>query len=603
MTIPAKPEDAAERPRLAEARVAAPDAVRGDSHVDQARLIHELQVRQVELEMQLEAQQKARAELEAVARRYADLYASAPVGYLTLDSEGTIRELNIAGAALLGAERDRLVGGRFGRFVDESGQSTFSSFLQEVFATRAKRTCDLELVSEGRAPIAVTVEGTLSADGQECRAVVLDRTEGKRVADRLARLQSITAALSEPMGPAEVATVILSTGLSASGALAGIVTRVTEQKRWLEILREVGVANTTLYATSHLPTHVVNGRTRFSIDTHNPIADAARSRSATWLQNSGELHAQYPEHVSFFEKAGYRAVVALPMISRGELIGALRLSFSEERSLDADNRIFLTAFAQQCALALDRAQLLEEAIEARELAERATRMRDEFLAIVAHDLGNPMSTIGIWAALVLRAPLAGAEGETVRRGVSVIQKAVRRVALLLHDLGDVASIDSGRLKIEHLEGNAETIVADVLEAYAPLCVEKALTITGKAPALPISCDRNRIGQVLGNLVANAIKFTPNGGTIIIEAVTLEGEARFSVEDTGPGIPEEAREHVFERYWRGQDSDYTKGVGLGLFISKGIIASHGGKIWVESTVGHGSKFYFTLPIAAATRSAV
>ncbi len=141
----------------------------------------------------------------------------------------------------------------------------------------------------------------------------------------------------------------------------------------------------------------------------------------------------------------------------------------------------------------------------------------------------------------------------------------------------------------------------VLEAYAPLCVEKGLSIAGTAPALGIPCDRNRVGQVLGNLVANAIKFTPNGGAIAIEAVSLESEVRFSVTDTGPGIPEEARAHVFERYWRGEERDYTKGVGLGLFISKDIIASHGGKIWVESTVGRGSTFYFTLPLAPSARS--
>ncbi|MEO6775520.1 MAG: GAF domain-containing sensor histidine kinase [Kofleriaceae bacterium] len=603
MTTPAKSEDPAERRRLAEAKVAERKAVRGDSQVDQERLFHELEVHQVELEMQLEANQTTRAELEAIAYRYADLYAFAPVAYFTLESDGTIRELNLAGAKLLGAARAQFAGTRFGGFVAEASRSSFFSFLEEVFATNAKRTCDIELASEGRASLAVTLEGTLSSDRRECRAVVLNLTERKGEAERLARLQWITAALSGPMAPTEVADVILSTGLAATGAQFGIVTRATDDRHRLEILREVGVANTSMYATSHLPTDIVDGRTRFSIDSHNPLADAARSRSATWLQNKGELQAQYPEHVSFFEEAGYRAVVALPLISRNELIGALRLSFSDERTFEAEERVFLTAFAQQCALALDRAQLLEEALSARELAERATRMRDEFLSIVVHDLGNPINTIGIWAELVLDAPLAGPEGEKVRKGAVVIQKAVGRISLLLHDLGDVVSIDSGRLSIEHLEGNAETIIADIIEAYAPLCVEKGLSITGKAPALRIPCDPNRVGQVLGNLVANAIKFTPNGGTIAIEAVRLEREVRFAVADTGHGIPDEAREHVFERYWRGKDRDRTKGVGLGLFISKGIIASHGGKLWVESTVGRGSTFYFTLPVAPADRSAV
>jgi PAS domain S-box-containing protein len=601
MSTPATPEDAAERRRLAEAKVAARKADRGDSQVDPERRSHELEVHQVEMEMQLEALQEARAELEAEAHRYADRYDSAPAGYFTLDIDGAIRELNLSGAQLLGAERARLVGRSFGAFVAEASRSSFFSFLEEVFATKAKRTCDVELARECGAPASVTIEGTLSRDERECRAVVMDLTEHRRSADRLTRLQSITAALSGPIAPAEAAAVILSTGLAATGAQAGIVTRAIDHGRWLEVLREVGEANTSAYAMSHLPSEVVDGRTRFSIGGRNPLSDVVRSRSAVWLQNEGELHAQYPQHASFFEKAGCRAIIALPLISRGELIGALRLSFSEERTLDADERGFLTAFAQQCALALDRAQLYEDAISARDLAERATTMRDEFLSIVAHDLGNPMNTIGIWAAFVLQNPLAGADGETVRKGAAVIQKAVRRMALLLHDLGDVASIDSGHLKIEPLEGNAETIVADVVEAYAPLCVEKRLSITGKAPALRLRCDRNRVGQVLGNLVANAIKFTPIGGTIAIEAVRLEREVRFSVADTGPGIPEEEREHVFERYWRGKDRDHNKGVGLGLFISKDIIASHGGKIWVESAVGHGSTFYFTLPVAPADRS--
>ncbi len=488
MTTPAKPTEAAELRRLAEARVADREAVQGDSQVDQAQLLHELRVHQVELEMQLEAHQETRAALEAVAHR-------------------------------------------------------------------------------------------------------------------VARLQSITAALGGPMAPAEAADVILSTGLAVTGAQAGIVTRATDNGGWLEILSEVGAANTSLYAASHLPTEVVNGRTRFCTDGQNPLSDVARSRSAVFLQNRSELHAQYPQHASFFETAACRAVVALPLISRGEFIGALRLAFSEERTLDGEDRVFLTAFAQECALALDRAQLREEAIMARQLAERATRMRDEFLSIVAHDLANPMNTIGLSASNLLHLPLQGAEGVAVRKGAALIQKAARRMALLLHDLGDVASIDSGRLKIEHVEGNAETIVADAIEAYAPLCVEKGLSITGTAPELRIPCDRNRVGQVLGNLVANAIKFTPNGGTIAIEAVPLAREVRFSVADSGPGIPEEAREHIFERYWRGKDSDLTVGVGLGLFIAKGIVVSHGGTIWVESTVGRGSTFYFTLPVASANRSAV
>jgi signal transduction histidine kinase len=399
----------------------------------------------------------------------------------------------------------------------------------------------------------------------------------------------------------EVAAVILSAGLEAASAYGGLVARAIENGQQLEVISEVGDTKASALAAARLrvPGNVVEGRLRVSFDAHTPLCDAMRSRSAMWLQSPGEIRALYPEHASFFEEAGYGAVVVLPLVSRGDLIGGLRLSFSEARTFDAVDRAFLTAFALQCALALDRAQLYEEALAARDLAEHATGLRDEFLDIVAHDLANPLSAIGLWAALVLESALAGAEGEKVKKGASHVQKAVRRMAALLRDLGDVASIDSGHLRIVKQDGNAEAIVTEVVAAYAPLCVEKELSLSGKAPALRIPCDPDRVQQVLGNLVGNALKFTPSGGKITIEAVPLGGEVRFSVADTGPGISEEAREHIFERYWRGKERDLTKGVGLGLFIAKSIIDSHVGKIWVESTVGRGSTFCFTLPIAPAT----
>ncbi|MEI8259044.1 MAG: ATP-binding protein, partial [Deltaproteobacteria bacterium] len=128
-----------------------------------------------------------------------------------------------------------------------------------------------------------------------------------------------------------------------------------------------------------------------------------------------------------------------------------------------------------------------------------------------------------------------------------------------------------------------------------LCVEKELAISGSAHAVRLSCDSNRVQQVLGNLVANAIKFTPKGGGITINASLSGSEILFRVADTGPGITEEARAHVFERYWRGKARDLSTGVGLGLFIAKGIVDAHGGRIWVEGAIGGGSVFCFTVPL--------
>ncbi len=171
---------AGELRRLAEAKLAQDGSGPGEPGADQARLVHELQVHRIELEMQNEALKDSRAELEAALERYADLYDFAPAGYFTLLRDGVIRELNLSGAQLLGAERARLVGRRFGVFVAEASRGEFYRFLEQTFVLNAKHTCDVDLAAEGRGPTPVTIEAGLSPDGQECRAVVMDISERRR---------------------------------------------------------------------------------------------------------------------------------------------------------------------------------------------------------------------------------------------------------------------------------------------------------------------------------------------------------------------------------------------------------------------------------------
>jgi PAS domain S-box-containing protein len=147
---------------------------------DTARLVHELQVHEIELEMQNEELRKARAQGETLLTQYIDLYDFAPVGYLTLDPEGAIRQVNLAGARLLGVERSRLMNRRFGLFAAESDRRTFSDFLQKVFAGQAEAGCEVTLRRENSQPVVVRINGLRSVDGQECRAVVVDITERKR---------------------------------------------------------------------------------------------------------------------------------------------------------------------------------------------------------------------------------------------------------------------------------------------------------------------------------------------------------------------------------------------------------------------------------------
>jgi signal transduction histidine kinase len=186
-----------------------------------------------------------------------------------------------------------------------------------------------------------------------------------------------------------------------------------------------------------------------------------------------------------------------------------------------------------------------------------------------------------------------------QRQVAMLHRAGERMNRLIQDLLDVKRMESGHLSIDTCPLPAATLLAEAADALRPLAVAAALELRLEpSPHLPrVSADRHRMHQVLSNLIGNAIKFTPRGGTITLRADVVAGELRVAVADSGPGIPAEQLPHIFGQFWQGARTD-RRGIGLGLAIAKGIVEAHRGRIWVESTLGSGSTFYFTLPLIAA-----
>jgi len=199
--------DAAELRRRAEARLRADrkKGAPGRTEEDRQRVVHELQVHQIELEMQNDELRKSRAEVEAWLERYTELYEFAPVGYLTLGRDGAIRQVNLAGASLLGVERARLPGRRFKVFVDEPNREVFKSFLEKLFASQAKEECELALLKKGKGPLNVHITATVSQDGQECRVMIEDITERKQAAAETKRLASFPMLNPRPIVEVDVA--------------------------------------------------------------------------------------------------------------------------------------------------------------------------------------------------------------------------------------------------------------------------------------------------------------------------------------------------------------------------------------------------------------
>ncbi len=247
-----------------------------------------------------------------------------------------------------------------------------------------------------------------------------------------------------------------------------------------------------------------------------------------------------------------------------------------------------------------RKQREQELRHLQEEQQRAIQVRDSVLGIVAHDLRNPLGTILMQAA-VLRRP--GAEPERrSKRPAETIERSGNRMNRIIQDLLDVTLMEEGRLAVEQNRVSAYQIISDAVEAHGPLATAASLELELDAERyLPeVWADRDRLLQIFDNLIGNALKFTEAGGIVTVGAVAKPGEVLFWVADTGAGITPESLPHIFDRFWQASRGQ-RRGVGLGLPIAKGIVEAHGGRIWVESTFGRGSTFFFTIPTVARAQA--
>jgi len=230
-------------------------------------------------------------------------------------------------------------------------------------------------------------------------------------------------------------------------------------------------------------------------------------------------------------------------------------------------------------------------------SREAIELRDDLLAVVSHDLRNPLSTISLCTALIADMLPRPARTREVMRRLDVIRRSVDQMERLIQDLLDTARAEAGRLTLEPHEFRLAPLLAEAILTLRPLAAEKAqrLEIAVADDVPPVRADRQRTLQVVSNLVGNAIKFTPPGGRITVRAWRAGPNAVVCVEDSGAGIAPEDLPHVFERFWQARNERRT-GAGLGLTIARSIVEAQGGRIWVESRLGHGARFFFTLPLA-------
>ena len=306
-----------------------------------------------------------------------------------------------------------------------------------------------------------------------------------------------------------------------------------------------------------------------------------------------EAAAQDAEHLRALRELEPRSAIVAPLIASDRVLGALVFASSRPKRFGARDLGLATELARRAALAIVNSRLYEA-------AQRATRARDEVMGVVAHDVRSPLHSIRL-AAQLLERKISKSELRGHEYAASIV-RSVDRADRLIEDLLDITRVEAGSLALVRSELAVRSFLGDALGSQRLLASEASheLRIEIDEDLPPLCADPDRLLQVLENLVGNAIKFTQDGGTITVTAMRDADEVRFSIADTGAGIPAQSLPHVFDRFWQARRAG-SRGAGLGLAICKGIVEAHGGRIWVESTEGRGSTFSFTIPAAAGANA--
>jgi PAS domain S-box-containing protein len=552
------------------------------------RLIHELEMHQIELEMQNRELREAQVELQQSHRRYADLYDLAPVVYLSLDVTGKVREANLTAASLFGVPRGQLIGRLLVSLAKADDPRLLREHLRRCLVDRIRTTTEITLAPIGLATVTMQVVSTplIGPDGatEGCKMTMTDISSLKRTQQRLSLLTHAGAVLASSFDtPSTLSQVVgLCVPLLADLAFVDVLDRDGRLRRI-----EVAVAEPRQRAMARTATGMV-----YRPKESTPIGEVlATGKPILFEQCTPGALGGGAAHETLIKAAGARSLMFVPIMAREVPLGVFTFAMTtSDRWFTADDLVTAEDLATRAALALESARHYED-------AERASRSRRDLLAFVSHDLKNPLTGIMLTAELML----AAVPQEERRKGwrqLTRIRRSAHQMRRMIEDLLDVASIEGGRLSVQVADHDLTALCEDALELMQPLAAGKQIKLAATLPpgTVAVCCDRDRTLQVFSNVLGNAIKFTPTGGRIELTVDLSETSAVVAVRDSGPGVPERQLPRLFERFWQA-DETARHGRGLGLFIARGIVEAQNGEIRAESRPGAGATFSFTLPLAS------
>jgi signal transduction histidine kinase len=358
---------------------------------------------------------------------------------------------------------------------------------------------------------------------------------------------------------------------------------VDDARRELDLLAHVGYEEPGRFA-------------RLPLDAEIPLSVAVRSGQSLWLPDSAVYKARFPFSAQRLENHAPAefSCACLPLISEGRAIGGLAFGFPHAREFVADERTFLEVLASQCAQAIDRAQLLEQERAASDAARSADRRKDEFLAMLGHELRNPLAPILTALELMRMRKEPGSETER-----ALIERQTRHLVRLVDDLLDISRITRGKIELRKQRVDLGAVIAHAVEMTSPMLEQRNhhLSIAAPRGLVFVDGDELRLAQVFQNLLTNAAKYTPSGGSITVRLDARDQRAIADVEDNGVGIAADVLPTIFDPFVQGaQKLDRSQGgLGIGLSLVRSLVDLHGGIVEAYSTgPGKGSRFSVELP---------
>ncbi len=547
-------------------------------------------------------------------KRTETMIAGMADGVLLVDGDGNTVFINPAGQRLLGKTEIGVPITKHAevyRLRDEHGRQLDPQELpaaQALSTGRAVQDMTVLIAREGTEKVAVSMSATpLHEEGRTTGVVVTfrDITE-RRVFEEQMQAQATRAQVladagaffSSNIDPTWVTQAIAERTAEVLGDWSAVILRNADAKElsvaaiYHRDMTSLGLAWSYIYRQ---PLIVGEGIIGQVVSTGYPSL-TTDVRGSYDQANPGTYHASPVKLAS---------LLILPLRTRREMIGALIIAANDpERAMTDDKLPLAEVLAERAALAIENAKLYTEQVEARRKVEDLSRLKDEFLSIASHELRTPVTSIKGYTQL---AKMLIKEGDlnTSEEYLDIALDQIDRMSRLILELLDVSRIETGRLEIRREPIAWTHFVRDVVHRHHTAVSDRRFHVSVSDDNRIVVGDRDRLEQVLGNLLENAVKYSPDGSDV---TVTVEAEERdgflTAVCDRGIGIPADELGQVFERFHRGRQVSSTNygGLGLGLYITKQIIERHGGSIWVESKEGHGTTFYFSLPATEQPASA-